>query len=246
MRGQLLVIAGPDQGRTFFLDEGQTALVGRGLNTEARLTDPQVSRAHCQVRLAGGRLHLTDSGSSSGTLVNGRRVVEHDVGPGETFQVGGTCIRFELESVPEATTVVTSGRPPFTADLADVRYRHLKSHVEQGALVLTLVESQILDDDLAEAVRLEMLAAVAHAGVPRVVVDFHAVKSVSSAIFRPLISLQGRLREHGGRLVLCGLTVMVGQVLHMCGLIEGPGTSSPCFETEPDLAAALARVHRAE
>jgi anti-anti-sigma factor len=244
MRGQLIVIAGPDQGRIFFLDEGQMLVIGRGVNTETRLTDPHVSRTHCQVRLAGCRLHLTDSGSSSGTLVNNRRVVEHDFGPGETFQIGGTCVRFQMESALEATTVVTAG--PLAGGLSEGHYRHLKSHIEQGALVLTLVESQVLDDDLAEAVRLEMLAAVGPPVGRRVVVDFHAVKSVSSAIFRPLLGLQGRLHEHGGRLILCGVTAMVGQVLHMCELVEGPSVSSPCFVTEPDLTAALARAQRAD
>lgn len=248
MRGQLLVIAGPDQGRTFLLEEGQTLVVGRGLNTETKLIDPQVSRVHCRVRLAGGRLHLSDSGSSTGTLANKRRVVEHDLEPGETFLIGATCIRFELEGALEATTLVMSARRPAPSDpdLGDVHYRHLKNQVEQGVLVLTLTENQVLDEDLAEALRLEMLAAVGHAGAQRVVVDFHAVKSVSSAIFRPLLSLQGRLKEHGGRLVLCGLTAMLEQVLRMCGMIEAPATSGPCFATETDLAAALARICRAD
>src|SRR5438270_4894261 len=109
MRGQLLVVAGPDQGRTFLLEEGQTLVVGRGQNTGTQLKDPQASRVHCQARLVGGRLHVADAGSSTGTLVAGRRAAEHDLLPGESFQIGVTQIRFELQSSPDASTVVMTG-----------------------------------------------------------------------------------------------------------------------------------------
>src|SRR5436305_403820 len=98
MRAQLVVVAGPDQGRTFVLEERQLFVVGRGPNTQTMLKDPQVSRVHCQVRLTGGRLHVADAGSSTGTLVGDHRVVEHDLSPGESFQIGGTLMRFEVES----------------------------------------------------------------------------------------------------------------------------------------------------
>src|SRR2546430_565052 len=113
MPGQLLVVAGPDQGRTFFVQDGQTVVIGRGANAE-------------------------------------------------TFQVGATGLRFQLVRGEEATTVVMSGSGPVpvVADLAEGRYRHLKCRQERGALVLALTAHQILDDELAEALRVEMLTAV--------------------------------------------------------------------------------------
>jgi pSer/pThr/pTyr-binding forkhead associated (FHA) protein len=247
MPGQLLVVAGPDQGRSFPLEEGQTLVIGRGLNTETKLTDPRVSRVHCQVRFAGDRLHLTDAGSSTGTLVNDRPVVEQDLAPGDTFQVGGTRLRFDVGGGEEAATLLVSALRPelLGADLGEPRYRHLKAHAEGGTLVLTLTEHQVLDEELAEAMRVEMLTAVTHAGARRVVVDFGAVKSVSGAICRPLVSLRGRLVDPGDRLVLCGLSVMVEQVLRMSGMIEAHAASGPCFETDTDRAAALARLRGA-
>ncbi len=248
MRGQLIVVAGPDQGRTFPLEDGQTLVIGRGLNTETKLTDPHVSRVHCQVRLAGGRLHLTDAGSSAGTLVSNRRVVEHDLAPGDAFQIGATCLRFDVGGGEEATTLMVggSGSRPVAAQFGEPSYRHLKAHTEQGALILELTEHQILDEELAESLRVEMLMAVIQAGVRRVVVDFEAVRSVSSAVFRPLLSLRGRLAEPGDRLILCGLSAMVEQVLRMSEMIGPPAASGPRFETEADRAAALARLGRAD
>jgi serine/threonine protein kinase len=109
MLGQLLVIAGPDQGRNFPLEEGQALVIGRGQNTETRLKDPQVSRTHCQVAVENGKAVLTDAGSSSGTYVNGKRVSRHELKPGDVVQIGGTQLRVQLEAQPEASTVVVGG-----------------------------------------------------------------------------------------------------------------------------------------
>ena len=243
MRGQLLVVAGPDQGRTFLLEEGQTLVVGRGQHTGTQMKDPQVSRVHCHARLAGGRLHLADAGSSMGTLVPGRRAAEHDLLPGESFQIGATHIRFQLESTPDASTVVTTGGPQglLAAYADEAHYHHLTSRVDRGVLVLTLTESQILDDDLAEAIRLEMLAAVARSGARKVVVDLHGVVSASEAIIRPAAGLHDRLREQGGRLILCALAGMPAEVLRMSGLAGAPGAA---IETQPDAVAAVTQLQQ--
>jgi hypothetical protein len=47
---QLLVIAGPDQGRAFLLHAGPDLMLGRSANAYYRpLNDPRVSRNHCQL-----------------------------------------------------------------------------------------------------------------------------------------------------------------------------------------------------
>jgi serine/threonine protein kinase len=107
---QLLVVAGPDQGRVFPLVEGQTLVIGRGQTTETRLKDPQVSRTHCQVAVDGGKVLLTDSGSTAGTLVNGKKASKLELKPGDVIQVGGTQLRVQLEGSHEASTLVTA--PP--------------------------------------------------------------------------------------------------------------------------------------
>jgi serine/threonine protein kinase len=109
MLGKLVVIAGPDKGRSFELQEGQTLLVGRGEKTETRLKDPQVSRVHCQVQVQEGKVLLVDPGSTSGTLVNGKKVKEYDLKPGDVIQIGSTQLQLQLEAAPEAKTVVVGG-----------------------------------------------------------------------------------------------------------------------------------------
>ena len=46
MKLRLNVIAGPDRGRGFDLDSGQTLVVGRGEQSYTRINDPSVSRVH--------------------------------------------------------------------------------------------------------------------------------------------------------------------------------------------------------
>lgn len=105
MLGQLVVIAGPDQGQTFELDEGVTLTLGRGQQTDSKFKDPQVSRKHCEVQVQDGNVLLIDAGSSSGTLVRDTKITQHSLRPGETFRIGSTEIRYVREVDAGATTV---------------------------------------------------------------------------------------------------------------------------------------------
>ncbi len=106
MVGFLEVTAGPDKGRSFSLAEGKTFLLGRAPNTDTRLHDPAVSRVHCVLHCAAGKVALTDSGSTAGTLVNGKRVTEHELVPGDRIEIGGSVLTFrEDEPEPGYTTI---------------------------------------------------------------------------------------------------------------------------------------------
>jgi serine/threonine protein kinase len=121
MLGQLVVIEGPDSGRKFPLSEGQTIQIGRGQATDTKLRDPRVSRVHCQVRCEDGRIHLSDAGGASGTLVNGKSVSKHELKPGDIIRIGDTQIRFEMEDAHEVSTVVSAPTAPVRSDLGSIR-----------------------------------------------------------------------------------------------------------------------------
>lgn len=105
---QLVVINGADKGRTFALEDGQTLKVGRGQASDTQINDPRMSRVHCHVQVDGGQVLLIDAGSSSGTHVRGQKVEKHALQPGDTFRIGDTEVRFQLESGDAATMV---GKP---------------------------------------------------------------------------------------------------------------------------------------
>jgi pSer/pThr/pTyr-binding forkhead associated (FHA) protein len=60
--------------------------------------DPFMSRRHAALRVSEGpatTFRLTDLGSSNGTFVNGARVTEATLRPGDEVSIGGTRFRFE-------------------------------------------------------------------------------------------------------------------------------------------------------
>jgi pSer/pThr/pTyr-binding forkhead associated (FHA) protein len=54
-----------------------------------------ISRQHCLLRVHGHDVHVRDLGSTNGTLVNGKLLVEECVlAPGDTLQLGGLVFEF--------------------------------------------------------------------------------------------------------------------------------------------------------
>jgi pSer/pThr/pTyr-binding forkhead associated (FHA) protein len=119
MARRLVVVTGPDKGRVFTLPEVDTLLLGRSKATETRLTDPHVSRVHCEVEARTGGVAVHDFDSVGGTFVNGERVDRRDLRPGDVVRIGETELRFEedtdeaatLPPAPAAAEVVFAGKP---------------------------------------------------------------------------------------------------------------------------------------
>ncbi|MEJ7731326.1 MAG: sigma 54-interacting transcriptional regulator [Polyangiaceae bacterium] len=93
----LLVIEGPEAGRSFSVDGSRPArlLVGQSPACELRLSDRQVSRRHAALAVEGRRLRITDLGSSNGTFIDGVSVLDGHLSGGEVVRVGGTALRVE-------------------------------------------------------------------------------------------------------------------------------------------------------
>ncbi|MEZ4468221.1 MAG: FHA domain-containing protein [bacterium] len=70
------------QGRTFWLEAGRVATIGRHPDCDLRLLDPSISRRHAQVLLGPAGVTITDLGSSAGIYANDRHVQEATLRPG--------------------------------------------------------------------------------------------------------------------------------------------------------------------
>lgn len=64
------------------------AVLGRGSESTVRLEDRWLSRRHCELSLVEGLLHVRDLGSKHGTFVNGERIAECTLYPGDRLQIG--------------------------------------------------------------------------------------------------------------------------------------------------------------
>jgi pSer/pThr/pTyr-binding forkhead associated (FHA) protein len=93
---RLVAVEGPYAGQGFSLRIGETS-IGREPGRDIALVgDPTTSRRHAVLIQQNGGLLLRDEGSANGTFVNGARVTEETLRPGDVIQIGNN--RFRLES----------------------------------------------------------------------------------------------------------------------------------------------------
>lgn len=74
--------------------EGSPCTIGRAVQAEVDLADPEVSRRHARLELVRGVLYVTDTGSSNGTFLNGKLLGGDSIElvPGDDIDVGNTRI----------------------------------------------------------------------------------------------------------------------------------------------------------
>jgi len=85
-------------GRRYPLS-GPVTMLGRSSACDVPLDDASASRRHAEIRRRAGKTVLVDLDSTNGTLVNGRRVREAPLRPGDRITIGTTSI-VSLENNP--------------------------------------------------------------------------------------------------------------------------------------------------
>lgn len=92
---RLIGTQGAYSGHIFEL-AGGSAVVGREAgNAVALVNDGTASRRHATITATNGDYFIRDEGSSNGTFVNGARITEQKLTPGDEIQIGGSKFRFE-------------------------------------------------------------------------------------------------------------------------------------------------------
>ena len=96
MSVKMKVVQGKPHGSVLDFPEGEF-VVGRGPECHVRPNSEQVSRQHCLLRIHGNDVHVRDLGSTNGTLVNGKLLVEECMlGDGDTLQLGPLVLELVL------------------------------------------------------------------------------------------------------------------------------------------------------
>jgi anti-anti-sigma factor len=129
--------------------------------------------------------------------------------------------------------------------MADKQLPQISSQMQDDVLVISINERQFHGDPLADQIRKEMLAAVESTGSKKIVIDFQPVHYISSAAFRPLLSLRRKLQETGGRMVLCNLSPLISEVFQLLRLVSTSRSYPATFEVQPDVGAAVALLKAA-
>jgi FhaA, N-terminal domain/FHA domain len=78
--------------------DGGRLVIGRSRDCDIRLTDPNVSRRHGEVRREGDSFWVVDLDSTNGIEVNGRRSKRARLHDGDTITMGATELVFEQRS----------------------------------------------------------------------------------------------------------------------------------------------------
>ena len=83
MFGELLPVGGGDPIPLL----KKSLLIGRRESCDVVLRFPNVSAHHCQLTVTGGYWHVRDMDSRNGVKVNGVRILEKRVDPGDTLSI---------------------------------------------------------------------------------------------------------------------------------------------------------------
>ena len=83
----LVVIKGPDKGKRFELT-AEGATIGRDARNTFRLHDSEISRHHAELARTPEGYRISDLRSSNGTLLNGERVAQSLLKPGDRIRLG--------------------------------------------------------------------------------------------------------------------------------------------------------------
>src|SRR5688572_12800579 len=96
---RLIVTEGPDAGLTM-VSESDRVVVGTHESSGLVLTDPTVSRFHCELIAGADRVTVRDLDSKNGTTVAGVSVGCARLMPGATVGLGRTRLRFVMIDEP--------------------------------------------------------------------------------------------------------------------------------------------------
>lgn len=79
-----------------------TINIGRRPDNHLIIDDPRISRNHCQIRYAHNQYTLFDLNATGGTFVNGQRVQQHPLKPGDVISLAGVPLVFGQDSQADA------------------------------------------------------------------------------------------------------------------------------------------------
>jgi pSer/pThr/pTyr-binding forkhead associated (FHA) protein len=95
-------------GRSHELNVDKTT-IGRVEDNTFPITEPSVSSHHCEILLRGADVVVKDLNSTNGTFINGEKVTESVLKPGQILRLGQIEMRLETDTASASTSA--SKRP---------------------------------------------------------------------------------------------------------------------------------------
>jgi pSer/pThr/pTyr-binding forkhead associated (FHA) protein len=129
MQVVLVMFRGEGERRSFSIVHDVT-VIGRREDCDFRIPLGEISRKHCRLIKDGDTLRAEDLGSSNGTFVNGARVQEAELSPGDTLKVGSVLFVVQIDGVPAEPDIQPVVSPPPAEAAAEEDHLHATTQAE--------------------------------------------------------------------------------------------------------------------
>jgi pSer/pThr/pTyr-binding forkhead associated (FHA) protein len=124
---EVVLVMFKDDERREFPISGKRTILGRRQDCDLRIPTRDVSRRHCEIVPGEKRSEVIvrDLGSSNGTYVNGKRIAESTLKPGDRLAVGPVTFVVQIDGKPatikpeHAAPVLEEGEQPVVPVPAD-------------------------------------------------------------------------------------------------------------------------------
>jgi pSer/pThr/pTyr-binding forkhead associated (FHA) protein len=94
---KLVLLSAGMTGRTHDLKVDKTT-IGRVEDNTFQIAEPSVSSHHCEVLLRGSDVVVKDLNSTNGSFINGEKITESALKPGQILRLGQIEMRLETDS----------------------------------------------------------------------------------------------------------------------------------------------------
>jgi predicted component of type VI protein secretion system len=103
-----------NQGMTGRACELQTdrTTIGRVEDNTFQIADPSVSSHHCEIHLRGSDIVIRDLNSTNGTFINGNKIEESALKPGEVLRLGQVELKLEGAGAAGSAPASAPGTAP--------------------------------------------------------------------------------------------------------------------------------------
>ena len=109
---KLVILTQGLTGRAHELNVDRTT-IGRVDDNLFQIAEPSVSSHHCEVHLRGSEVLIRDLNSTNGTFINGEKIAESILKPGQTLRLGNIELKLEAAGAPAASAAApAAGSPP--------------------------------------------------------------------------------------------------------------------------------------
>jgi len=111
---KLVILTQGLNGRAHELNVDRTT-IGRVEDNLFQISEASVSSHHCEVHLRGSEVLIRDLNSTNGTFINGEKIAESVLKPGQTLRLGNVELKLEAAgaaAAPGAAPAAGSAPPP--------------------------------------------------------------------------------------------------------------------------------------